>query len=249
MKPSLLPCLLLALAATTAAHADTVVLGTDYFTTTSGTSFTFDSHTFDLKGNPIGPGDTDTIVQRTNDVTIGGGPGALMVTGLSLESTAAVGSYGIVYVGLDPNNLSKDTGQINITGTKMGGSFTSSFELYLDFCSGGIGAGGIGCAIGGTSLGTENINLVNSGASWQPTPTTNSVIVTGPLGNQAADVHTGLPAGDVDFFVSTFVGPTNWPAFEDAQTPVPAALPLFASGLGVIGLFGWRRKRKAQGVA
>jgi hypothetical protein len=28
-------------------------------------------------------------------------------------------------------------------------------------------------------------------------------------------------------------------------TPLPAALPLFASGLGVMGLFGWRRKRKA----
>ncbi len=29
-----------------------------------------------------------------------------------------------------------------------------------------------------------------------------------------------------------------------ASTPLPAALPLFASGLGVMGLFGWRRKRK-----
>lgn len=29
-------------------------------------------------------------------------------------------------------------------------------------------------------------------------------------------------------------------------TPLPAALPLFATGLGVCGLFGWRRKRKAM---
>ena len=28
-------------------------------------------------------------------------------------------------------------------------------------------------------------------------------------------------------------------------TPLPAALPLFASGMGVLGFFGWRRKRKA----
>ena len=27
-------------------------------------------------------------------------------------------------------------------------------------------------------------------------------------------------------------------------TPLPAALPLFATGLGALGLFGWRRKRK-----
>jgi hypothetical protein len=29
-----------------------------------------------------------------------------------------------------------------------------------------------------------------------------------------------------------------------AETPVPAALPLFATGLGALGLLGWRRKRK-----
>ena len=31
-----------------------------------------------------------------------------------------------------------------------------------------------------------------------------------------------------------------------APTPLPAALPLFATGLGALGLLGWRRKRKAQ---
>jgi hypothetical protein len=29
-----------------------------------------------------------------------------------------------------------------------------------------------------------------------------------------------------------------------ATTPLPAALPIFAAGLGVTGLFGWRRRRK-----
>jgi len=29
-----------------------------------------------------------------------------------------------------------------------------------------------------------------------------------------------------------------------ASTPLPAALPLFATGLGALGLLGWRRKRK-----
>jgi hypothetical protein len=29
-------------------------------------------------------------------------------------------------------------------------------------------------------------------------------------------------------------------------TPLPAALPLFASGLGALGLLGWRRKCKAR---
>jgi hypothetical protein len=34
-----------------------------------------------------------------------------------------------------------------------------------------------------------------------------------------------------------------------ASTPLPAALPLFATGLGALGLLGWRRRRKAQAVA
>jgi len=32
-------------------------------------------------------------------------------------------------------------------------------------------------------------------------------------------------------------------------TPLPATLPLFASGLGALGLIGWRRKRKAAALA
>ena len=33
-------------------------------------------------------------------------------------------------------------------------------------------------------------------------------------------------------------------AFDAIATPLPAALPLFATGLGALGLLGWRRKRK-----
>jgi len=33
-----------------------------------------------------------------------------------------------------------------------------------------------------------------------------------------------------------------------AATPLPAALPLFASGIGALSLFGWRRKRKNAAV-
>jgi hypothetical protein len=34
-----------------------------------------------------------------------------------------------------------------------------------------------------------------------------------------------------------------------SPVPLPAALPLFATGLGGLGLLGWRRKRKAGAVA
>ena len=34
-----------------------------------------------------------------------------------------------------------------------------------------------------------------------------------------------------------------------SATPLPAALPLFATGLGALGLLGWRRKRNASATA
>ena len=34
-----------------------------------------------------------------------------------------------------------------------------------------------------------------------------------------------------------------------APVPIPAALPLLASGLGALGFIGWRRKRQALAAA
>jgi hypothetical protein len=35
---------------------------------------------------------------------------------------------------------------------------------------------------------------------------------------------------------------------DPTVTPLPAALPLFATGLGALGLLGWRRKRRARSM-
>ena len=54
---------------------------------------------------------------------------------------------------------------------------------------------------------------------------------------------SNLPDG-VTFLESNGIGN----ALPNA-TPIPAALPLFASGLGALGLLGWRRKKKAAALA
>jgi hypothetical protein len=35
----------------------------------------------------------------------------------------------------------------------------------------------------------------------------------------------------------------------EATTPLPAALPLFATGAGLLAFIGWRRKKKAAALA
>lgn len=66
------------------------------------------------------------------------------------------------------------------------------------------------------------------------------------LDNLTIDGHLfGGASGDSFQFVSG--ARIDQPALE--TTPVPAALPLFASGLGALGLFGWRGKRKKQAAA
>ena len=55
------------------------------------------------------------------------------------------------------------------------------------------------------------------------------------------DIHSG---GLTDDLANIDLGTPPPPT-----TPVPAALPLFAGGLGALGLLGWRRMRKAASLA
>jgi hypothetical protein len=53
---------------------------------------------------------------------------------------------------------------------------------------------------------------------------------------------------DFGEFLLQSVGQTTFTATINA-TPLPSALPLFATGLGALGLLGWRRKRKAAAIS
>jgi len=59
-----------------------------------------------------------------------------------------------------------------------------------------------------------------------------------------ASIETIVVAGGVEY---ADIGLGPGPIFIEYTdtTPLPAALPLFATGLGALGLLGWRRKRKS----
>ena len=56
---------------------------------------------------------------------------------------------------------------------------------------------------------------------------------------------TGLPSFTSAVFSDDATSAFEFTLGQPTATPLPAALPLFAAGLGVMGLLGRRRKRKA----
>ena len=72
--------------------------------------------------------------------------------------------------------------------------------------------------------------------------------------NGATEFQGFSPSGGTVGLV-TYFGPWGFSGgstdtvLTPAATPVPAALPLFATGLGALGLLGWRRKKKVAALA
>jgi hypothetical protein len=242
----------------------TIAAGSDFFTTQTGTYFNFGSPigTVDFKGVPINPsmwGNTDTIVQRLNDpnVTPGGPPVTIntMLTNLSLESSAPVslgGNAYDVFVTLNPADLALDTGQLQVSldAAANGGTYSSTLNVYFEAQFTQVGNPS------NTFDVPDNVTLSGNG-EWSTTPASGTFLLYGPFGDIGADIHTGLPDGEVDFFPCTtpgggpFVSPCIETAPGDAHSvdptvPEPGSIILLATGL--LGLVILRRRTLLAGA-
>ena len=115
-------------------------MGSDYLQTQPGSSFDFGGFigVVNFTGLPIGPGLTDTIVQRQQNAYLDpdgtAAPIPIQLVALSLESTAPVnvgGSFFDVFVTLDPSDASTGTMTISANAAGTGGTFTSTLDVLL----------------------------------------------------------------------------------------------------------------------
>jgi choice-of-anchor C domain-containing protein len=154
--------------------------------------------------------------------------------------TAADGSRSLDMNGLVPGSIGQ-----TITGLVFGQQYTITFDLA------GNPAGGpepktlqVMASAGSSSYSFDATNSTLSNMDWVP----------------ESFSFTADGTSEMLTFASTTTGdsgngtyPTAFgPALDNvsiAATPLPAALPLFAGGLGMIGLFGARKRRKAQAAA
>jgi len=123
-----------------------------------------------------------------------------------------------------------------------------------------------------SSLPSQQLSSVNITVSGPVYPSVSSQSFCTPCApNQ---IYFGLPGGIPDYVMDfgsnlngaaasltfgSFYSNSTLQLFQSSNvsgsvlpipsTPLPTALPLFASGLGALGVLGWRRKKKATALA
>ena len=115
-------------------------------------------------------------------------------------------------------------------------------NLTIEELLGNNGSGSIGVQVGLASNGLSSDNItLNSPLA--------SVALTGNPSSAPSYVinNMNLAAGTylLDNYLKQHRSQLRGSFAPVSSTPLPAALPLFAGGLGALGLLGWRRKRRA----
>jgi hypothetical protein len=118
---------------------------------------------------------------------------------------------------------------------------SNNTELHLAVLLPGLGSGvlwvlSLTYVPPGTTLGSTEVSVFGSELECVEN------------GGQCVQPFVAIGGALLDGNLVPSAGPTCGPLGCVSQTPVPAALPLFATGIGGLGLLGWRRKRKAVAV-
>ena len=140
----------------------------------------------------------------------------------ALSETVTIGGVSHTFADHANSSVYLDTGASEMTlqndDSQNAGGITVAETFFLDALS-----------ISSPFVLSTDLTQSFDATSFDSSVGTFTILDTAPSGNTIA-------SGDFTLDSLTLNGP--------ATTPLPAALPLFATGLGALGLLGWRRKRK-----
>jgi hypothetical protein len=177
---------------------------------------------------------------------------------MSPDLSAHAATWAFNYTGAEQSFVAPTTGVYDITaygaggggiygglGAEIGGAVTLSAGTSLTILVGGGGADGGGIANGGGG----------GGGSFIVASVLGPLVIAGGggySGGGGGGIYDGGGGGGsyLDPSVTLIIALDSMNSsngqVDISIIPLPATLPLFASGLGALGLLGWRRKKKAS---
>ena len=187
---------------------------------------------------------------------------------LGVTTAANASPYVVTLEQVGSNVVATGSGEFDLTGLLLAGSENGSFvpasispklgeilsgdggivDIYLEFS--GPSPFGSGSFATASSDSGDKVGVLSDGGG--------ALIV--PQGYVSGTALSDSSTYDNATFTSLALTPGTYEwtwgrgadqsfTLDVVATPLPAALPLFASGLGAMGFFGWRRKRKVAAAS
>jgi hypothetical protein len=169
----------------------------------------------------------EAILSGANEVPSNASPGTGLAT-IVLDPTAQTLQVNATFSGLTSNDVAAHIHCCAPLGTNVG--VATTLPAFSGFP--------LGVTSGTYTSPTFDLTLAGI---YNPA----FVTLEGGLAQAEAALIAGIEGGQTYFNIHTVNFGGGEIRGQLSPVPLPAALPLFATSLGALGLLGWRRKRKA----
>jgi hypothetical protein len=161
-------------------------------------------------------------------------------TGASLAGTFVVGQQTFVSGASEGGGIS----QFVNTGTGTG-TFNMNIAADNAFAADNADGGTFSVLLDGVTETSFAVGQIGADSTVRSTLSFSAPVTAGSHEIEILITRAFTPFGNLSDYVDNIS--FDAPSGVVSAVPLPAALPLFATGLAGLGLLGWRRKRKAGG--